>query len=211
MTTTIRMYQNKALLHPPGKDGRIAVYDESHLARVRLIGELQGRGHSLAGIADLLASYERGEPLPEVLGLSALRPPAEVRLSLVELGQRLGGESPTPSDFVRAAAVGLIEVDGASAIVRDRRFLDIGSALVDLGVPASVVLDEWEHLTEVMDEVSSRFVAVFEQHVLTKRAGASLEDVVDTVDRLAGLARDVTITALERSLRSDVGRFVSER
>ena len=210
MTTTIRMYQNKGLLHRPGKDGRVAVYDDSHLARVRLIGELQGRGHSLAGIADLLTSYERGEPLPEVLGLSALRAPTEVRLSLVELGQRLGGESPSPSDFVRAAALGLIHVEGDTAVVRDRRFLDIGTALVDLGVPASVVLDEWEHLAEVMDEVSRRFVSVFEQHVLS-RSEASLDEVVDTVDRLAGLARDVTITALERSLRSDVDRFVADR
>jgi hypothetical protein len=38
---------------------------------------------------------------------------------------------------------------------------------------------------------------------------ASLAEVSNTVDKLAGLAREVTVTALEQSLRRDVERFVS--
>jgi DNA-binding transcriptional MerR regulator len=61
MTTTVRMYQNKGVLHAPAKKGRVGIYDDSHLDRIRLITELQRRGHSLAGIADLLDSYERDQ------------------------------------------------------------------------------------------------------------------------------------------------------
>lgn len=210
MSTTVRMYQNKGLLHAPVRHGRIAVYDESHLARIRLITELQRRGHSLAGIAELIASYERGEPLADVLGLSALRQPIPVRVPLVELVERLGGAALSPEDMARAAVAGLVDLDGTDAVVADRRFLDIGSALVDLGVPARVVLDEWESLSEVMAGVSARFVEVFETQLLPHLGSASLDEVTRTVDRLAGLAREVTVTALEHSLRRDVERFVSD-
>ena len=209
MTTTVRMYQNKGLLHAPGREGRVAIYDDTHLSRIRLITELQRRGHSLAGIGELIDSYERGEPLTDLLGLSALRQPTPVRLPLAELVERLGGVALSPDDMVRAAAAGLVEIDGAEAVISDRRFLDIGTALVELGVPPSVVVDEWESLSDVMTGVSARFVHVFETQLLPHLDGASLAEVSGTVDKLAGLARDVTVTALERSLRRDVERFVS--
>ncbi|MCX6519566.1 MAG: MerR family transcriptional regulator [Actinobacteria bacterium] len=210
MTTTVRMYQNKGLLHPPVRQGRIGIYDESHLARIRLIAELQRRGHSLAGIAELIDSHERGEPLTDLLGLSALRRPTPVRIPLVELIERLGGVALSPDDMVRAAKAGLVEVDGSEVVISDRRFLEIGSALVELGVPPTAVLDEWESLSEVMAGVSSRFVGLFEAHLLPHLDSASLAEVGSTVDKLAGLARDVTVTALERALRRDAERFVSD-
>jgi DNA-binding transcriptional MerR regulator len=200
MTTTVRMYQHKGLLHPPGRQGRVAVYDDAHLARIRLITELQRRGHSLAGIGELLDSYERGEPLTDLLGLSALRQPTPVRLPVTELIDRLGGPL-SPDDMARAVT---------DAVIADRRFLDIGSALVQLGVPASVVLAEWESLSDTMRGVAARFVEIFETHLLPQLDSASLSEVSSTVDTLAGLARDVTVTALEQSLRRDVDRVVAE-
>jgi DNA-binding transcriptional MerR regulator len=210
MTTTVRMYQNKGLLHPPARQGRIGIYDDSHLARIRLIAELQRRGHSLSGIAELIDSYERGEPLTDVLGLRVLRQPTPVRIPLVELIERLGGSALSPNDMARAAVAGLVEVDGNDAVIADRRFLDIGSALVELGVPPTAVLDEWESLSDVMARVSARFVKVFETQLLPHLDSASLAEVSNTVDKLAGLAREVTLTALEQSLRRDAERFVSD-
>jgi DNA-binding transcriptional MerR regulator len=210
MTTTVRMYQNKGLLHPPARQGRIGIYDDSHLARIRLIAELQRRGHSLAGIAELIDSYERGEPLTDVLGLRVLRQPTPVRIPLVELIERLGGSALSPNDMARAAVAGLVEADGNDAVIADRRFLDIGSALVELGVPPTAVLDEWESLSDVMAHVSARFVKVFETQLLPHLDSASLAEVSSTVDKLAGLAREVTLTALEQSLRRDAERFVSD-
>jgi DNA-binding transcriptional MerR regulator len=209
-TTTVRMYQNKGVLHAPARQGRIGIYDDSHLDRIGLITELQRRGHSLAGIAELIDSYERGEPLTDLLGLSALRQPSPVKVPLVELVERLGGVALSPEDMISAAAAGLVEIDGNDAVVADRRFLDIGSALVELGVPPAVVLDEWESLSEVMTGVSSRFVKIFETQLLPHLDSASVTEISNTVDKLAVLAREVTVTALEQSLRRDVERFVSD-
>ena len=58
---TIRYYQTIRLLPGPGRDGRNAVYDESHLDRLRLIRSMAGRGLSLKVIGMLLEKGARAE------------------------------------------------------------------------------------------------------------------------------------------------------
>jgi len=52
---TIRYYQSKGLLDPPRREGRIAWYNDEHLARLNRIRELQTRGFTLATIARLVS------------------------------------------------------------------------------------------------------------------------------------------------------------
>ena len=66
---TIREYQTIGLLPPPERRGRVGIYGAAHLARLELIGRLQDRGYSLAGIRDLVGSWRDGADLGEVLGL----------------------------------------------------------------------------------------------------------------------------------------------
>ena len=42
----IRVYQDRGLLAPPRRDGRVGIYTDAHLARLRLIGQLYKRGYS---------------------------------------------------------------------------------------------------------------------------------------------------------------------
>jgi DNA-binding transcriptional MerR regulator len=67
---TIREYQTMGVLPPPAKRGRVGIYGPSHLRRLGLIGRLQERGYSLAGIRDLLGAWRDGADLGEVLGLA---------------------------------------------------------------------------------------------------------------------------------------------
>jgi DNA-binding transcriptional MerR regulator len=69
-TRTIREYQTMGLVPPPERRGRVGVYRGTHLQRLELIGRLQQRGYSLAGIRDLLTSWQSGEELTDVLGLT---------------------------------------------------------------------------------------------------------------------------------------------
>lgn len=68
---TIREYQTTGLLPGPQRRGRIGIYGPTHLARLALIGRLQDRGYSLAGIRDLVSSWSDGADLGEILGLEA--------------------------------------------------------------------------------------------------------------------------------------------
>jgi DNA-binding transcriptional MerR regulator len=68
---TIREYQTVGLLPSPERRGRVGIYRGAHLSRLELIGRLQERGYSLAGIRDLVGSWRDGADLGEVLGLEA--------------------------------------------------------------------------------------------------------------------------------------------
>ncbi|HZA87565.1 MAG TPA: MerR family transcriptional regulator [Acidimicrobiales bacterium] len=67
---TIREYQTLGVLPAPRRRGRVGIYSASHLVRLELIGRLQTRGYSLAGIRDLLGAWRDGADLGEVLGLA---------------------------------------------------------------------------------------------------------------------------------------------
>src|SRR4051812_38366881 len=67
---TVRFYRERKLLSAPRREGRIAWYDEHHLARLRTIPALLERGHPLGGIAELMDAWESGRrDVGELLGL----------------------------------------------------------------------------------------------------------------------------------------------
>jgi DNA-binding transcriptional MerR regulator len=68
---TIREYQSIGVVPPPDRRGRIGVYGLTHRRRLELIGRLQQRGYSLAGIRDLLGAWTDGADISEVLGVEA--------------------------------------------------------------------------------------------------------------------------------------------
>src|ERR1700741_5219254 len=56
---TIRFYQARGVLPPPRKRGRIAVYDEVHVERLRAVGALQGKGLRLQAIREVVSDEDR--------------------------------------------------------------------------------------------------------------------------------------------------------
>jgi DNA-binding transcriptional MerR regulator len=67
-TRTLRAYQTAGLLPPPDRDGRRARYTEAHVRRLAVIERLRARHWSLAAIAEVLAAWEDGRTLGELLG-----------------------------------------------------------------------------------------------------------------------------------------------
>ncbi|MBM9459296.1 MerR family transcriptional regulator [Nocardioides sp. zg-536] len=63
---TTRYYASLGLLPPPARRGRVAWYDETHLARLEMIRALQSHGFTLQAIEGYLAS------LPEGVGVEDL-------------------------------------------------------------------------------------------------------------------------------------------
>lgn len=217
-STTVRLYQNKGLLAPPRLDGRTGWYEEAHLSRLRLIARLQGEGYSLAGIANLLEQWEQGRGLDAVIGveaeLDALIGDAHATvMEPDELLERFPDGSMTPELMQRAGQLGLIQVtDDGKVRVTDRRFLETGSALAQLGIPAGIILDEWEVLVAHTDDIAARFIALFESHL----APADWQQDLDT-EEARGLARTLAqlhATArqvLAAALDASVARLGRER
>ena len=210
-STTVRLYQAKGLLSPPRLEGRTGWYDDAHLRRLRLISRLQDAGHSLAGIASLLDQWERGRSLDAVIGVEAeldelLGDGHAVELDPAELLARFPDGGMTPEAMQRAAALGLVE-SGEDGRVRvpDRRFVEAGSTLAELGIPVDVILDEWQALTAHTDEIAGRFIALFEQRLAPAdwRTGLDADaagHLAATLARLQATARQVLVAALDASV-----------
>jgi DNA-binding transcriptional MerR regulator len=209
-TTTVRLYQQRGLLPGPRLEGRTGYYGEHHLARLRLIARLQDEGFSLAGIGRLLRSWEDGRDLADLVGveeqLGALlgRRPGVV-LDPAELAARFPPGSLTPELLQRARTLGLVRpTDDGRFLVPDARFVETGAELARLGVPTDAILDQWEHLVAMTDEVAERFVGLFEEHLLPtdwQRLGPDeLRGLTTTLARLQRLATQVLGAALDGSV-----------
>jgi DNA-binding transcriptional MerR regulator len=224
-STTVRLYRARGLLAPPRLEGRTGWYDDTHLSRLRLIARLQGEGYSLAGIANLLEQWEQGRSLDAVIGveteLDALI--GDVHAIVLEPGElldRFPVGSMTPELMQRAGSLGLIQAtDDGKVRVTDRRFLDTGAALAHLGIPADVILDEWEALATHTDDIAARFIALFETHLapLDWRHGLDTHKarhLASSLGQLQATARQVLAAALDASVarlgRERLGELIAE-
>jgi len=210
-STTVRLYQAKGLLPPPRLEGRTGWYDDSHLARLRLIARLQHEGHSLAGITRLLEQWESGRSLDAVIGVeveldSLIGEAHAIVLDPADLLAYFPPGSLSIEVMERAAAVGLVEpTDDGRLRVADRRFLDTGSTLAGMGVPTDVILDEWENLAAHTEDIAERFITIFETHLAPANWQQGLDtdrarELATTLAQLQASARQVLIAALDASV-----------
>jgi DNA-binding transcriptional MerR regulator len=221
---TLRFYRERRLLPPPRRDGRIAWYSEDHLARLRTIAALLERGHTLGGIADLIAAWENGRTLDgvaELLGLEgALSTPwsdeTPVRLTPEELADYFG-EDVSPANLTAALDIGYIAVDGENVLHISRRLLDASAALVREGVPLSAVLAAGREVRAHVDAIAEVFTQVIKTHVLSPASGmppGEAQRIADVLERLRPLAKNIVDAemslAMDRRVRSDIEQWVRE-
>ncbi|MDQ8706761.1 MerR family transcriptional regulator [Streptomyces sp. LHD-70] len=161
---TLRFYRERKLLPPPRREGRIAWYDEHHLARLRTITALLERGHTLNAIADLTDAFEAGRDVGEILGLAGA--PTEetpVRLTPEELADYFEGEV-TTENLQAALDLGYIGTDGDEIVHISRRLLDVSAALVREGVPLAEVLAAGRQVREHADAMAELFMTILRDH-----------------------------------------------
>lgn len=189
---TLRFYRERKLIPPPRREGRIAWYDDHHLARLRTIAALLDRGHTLTGIAELAEALDHGRDVADVLGVT----PTEeepVRLTPEELAARFEGEV-TADNLAAALDLGYLGTDGDEIVHISRRLLDVSSALVREGIPLAEVLTAGKQVREHVDALAEMFAELVLRH-------AHESDL----HRLRPLARSVVEAelslALDRRLR----------
>ncbi|MEU6542699.1 MerR family transcriptional regulator [Streptomyces sp. NPDC046859] len=194
---TLRFYRERKLIPPPRREGRIAWYDDHHLARLRTIAALLERGHTLTGIAELAEALDHGRDVADVLGVT----PTEeepVRLTPEELAARFEGQV-TPENLATALDLGYLGTDGDEIVHISRRLLDVSSALVREGIPLAEVLTAGRRIREHVDAMADLFADLVLRH-----AGES------DLPRLRPLARSVVEAelslALDRRLRKQSER-----
>lgn len=173
----VRAYQDRGLIPPPERRGRAGIYNESHLSRLRIIGQLLARGYTLASIAELLAAWERGQDLAAVIGLeSAVSSPwsdeAPARYSLVDLVRMFGGKF-DPRWLAKATDLGVLRAEGAHFRAPSPRMIQAGAELVKAGIPLDEMLDVVRSLRGNVEQAADDMVRLVE-HYLFDRYGKGL-------------------------------------
>ncbi|KES06182.1 MerR family transcriptional regulator [Streptomyces toyocaensis] len=190
---TLRFYRERKLIPPPRREGRIAWYDDHHLARLRTITALLERGHTLNGIAELAEAFDHGRDVGELLGVDTPTEETPVRLTPEELADHFSGEV-TPENLAAALDLGYLGVDGEEIVHISRRLLDVSSALVREGIPLAEVLRTGAEVRTHADVLADLFATLILRHAPE-----------ETLHRLRPLARSVVDAelslALDRRLR----------
>lgn len=217
----VRAYAERGLLPAPRRVGRINLYDETHLGRLRLINRLLERGYTVAHIADFIDTWEGGHDLGQTLGLeAALLAPSSGELP-EELGradlEELFGSQVDERDIERAIELGLLSQteDGRFRVHRPR-LLRAGAELLDIGMPLPAVLDLAGRMREQINAVAQTFVSTVANHVLAQHepgwrpSDEEIPALVALVERLRPLARVAVDAELTDGIEAEISDFVGE-
>jgi DNA-binding transcriptional MerR regulator len=197
----IRSHASRGLLPAPEVRARTGYYGPEHVARLRLILELQAAGHSLAGIKHLLSRTD-GSNSEALLGFTqSLLAPYESEAPEVideaELIERFG-----ESDKVRAKAIklGLLVPLGQDSFeVPSPALLRAGDLLQQLGVSPERSLALLESISRSTDSIAEQFVKLFLERVWT-RDDADLTQVQEALDQLRPLATEAVVALFHQRM-----------
>ena len=193
---TIRYYQRRKLLAPPTRQGRIAVYSDSHLSRLQQIKELSDRGFTLAQIKELstkdasglLADLaDRNAPDPDLDRIELARR-AEIPEFMIDIV--VGAGLITPSGEGPAQRFG---PDAVEMLVAARTLIATGVSFEELTALAM------RHATHVEDVVDDS-IELFKQH--SDRQGGDREELVALLARLVPVVSGLVARHFEQTLVS---------
>ncbi|MGW8553773.1 MerR family transcriptional regulator [Streptomyces tubercidicus] len=225
---TLRFYRERKLIPPPRREGRIAWYNEHHLARLRTIGALLERGHTLGGIAELLSAFDTGREVGELLGLENPLVPAwseetPVRFTPEELADHFSKDI-TPENLSTSLDIGYLAVDGDEFVHISRRLLDASTELVNRGVPLAAVLEAGRQVRAHADALADVFTDLIRTHLLSDvlaRVAAcesvgpqEADHITETIEKLRPLSKGVVEAelsmAMDRRVRAEVAQWLRE-
>ncbi|NEW29043.1 MerR family transcriptional regulator [Nocardia cyriacigeorgica] len=188
---SLRVYHERGVLPPPRVKGRTGFYGAEHLNRVRTISRLLDRGIKLNGIKELLAAWDRGDDLGDVLGVSessaepAASAATEDIIAATELAERY---SAVPNGLARVVAAGLYEpVDASTYRPADRTLIRVLEQMEAAGIPVDDMLAELEKLRTDADRVARRFVELFhrtvwQEYQRSERSAADRAELTESLD-----------------------------
>ncbi|MBN3763923.1 MerR family transcriptional regulator [Burkholderia sp. Ac-20365] len=220
----IRAYQDRGLLAPPEKRGRVGVYDDTHASRLKLINHLLARGYTLANIQDLIKAIDEGHDLRSILGLenaigSRWSHEHPKQYSLVELA-RMFGVKGTPAALTKtvskAIELGLLERDGLSFVARSPATLNAGATMAQAGIPLSDLLDavnvsrpHFNAIAKALVDLVVRQLDRYDADALPPPA--DVPALVDAVWRVRPLGMVLVESEMNRALEEASGDYLGDR
>ncbi|GAA3398615.1 MerR family transcriptional regulator [Cryptosporangium minutisporangium] len=217
----IRVYQDRGILPPPRRAGKIALYSDDHLVRLRLVNRLLERGYTLGVIRDLVDAWAEGRDLEDVLGLeSVTRPEPRVErpepITLSDLERLYGGQA-TPDLLARAIELGVLARTGPTTFeILEPQPFAAGVEMVAAGIPLTAVLDLSEGIRDDQQRTADRIVVLVDGHLLAADgpgalpAADELHHAVEAITRLRPHADKTVAAYFSRGFNGAIQRTFEE-
>jgi DNA-binding transcriptional MerR regulator len=186
----IRAYQERGILPPPRRQGRVGLYGEAHLARLKIIGSMLARGYTLANVGELVDAWEQGHNVGDVIGLeAAVTSPwtdeTPTHLTAEQMLQLLG-DVPDAKAMAMAVQLDVVRPVADGFIVPSMKILNVAAALMREGVPLSDLLVVTAELRRRTEEIADGLVGLVIRHVFDRYGKDSLPPA-DEAPRLSAL------------------------
>ena len=183
----IREWQRQGLLPPPTRRGRVGIYSEEHVARIRRVQQLHAEGFPLDLIRRMIDTGTGNESDIRHLAAEVLAPfstAGSITVSRAELDSRLGAGA-----GAQLAKLGLIaDADGEPVAVRDAEVLDLIEGLTGTGISlqrlVATLVDVGSHQRSIADVIMRAYAEdVWEPFVSSKFAAQDWGSLADNAGR----------------------------
>jgi DNA-binding transcriptional MerR regulator len=213
----IRNHQSRGLLPPPEVRARTGYYGPGHVARLRLIQEMQSEGFKLSAISRLIG--EHGADADRFVGLrQAVSAPfddeAPEILTAEELIERF--QINEPKLLAKAQKLGfLVELGDGSYEAPSPTLLQAAEDVMKMGIPISAALAAIEKLSRNSHSAARTFVSLFLDELWKPfdEAGRLDEDwpkMIAAVERLRPIAVEALVATFRLNLTEEVDKAFGE-
>jgi DNA-binding transcriptional MerR regulator len=218
----IRNHQSRGLLPPPEVRARIGYYGPQHVARLRLIQEMQADGLKLSAIQKLLGGD--GAAAEHFVGLrQAITAPFESEspeiLTVEELGERFGGVDTKALEKAQRLGL-LVPVGDGRYEAPSPALLRAAEEVLRRGVPLPAALSVIEKVKRNAESSSRTFVRLFLEEVWKPFEADGRQDerwpeITETIERLRPLASEVLLAVFKQTMAVEVeeafGKMVEQQ
>jgi DNA-binding transcriptional MerR regulator len=216
-TRNVRVYQDRGLLPPPQRKGRLGLYGPDHLRRLQLVLRMLRRGYPLAAIRELVEAWESERNIGDVLGLEEVMTDPYIKEAPVRFA-RDAALSMLGNDEValkRAVSAGILVADRDEYVVDNPRFLEIAAELVADGIPAQAVIACAVEIQAAADRLASVMVGVVDKHIWSDFVDAGMpakdrERIAALIGRMRPRAEAAVAAALAASMQDKVDATFTE-
>jgi len=216
-TRNIRVYRDRGLLPPPLRVGRIALFNDTHLTRLRLITSMLDRGYNIAHVREMLSAWEEGKDLGDVLGLETAivgtwttEKPATIPLAEA---QRLVNDAKA---FDRLVRLQVIRVDGPQATITRPKLIEAFNEIRGYGMRMDKLIDLHEQIVPLIDQISEMLVRAGAEHVADRikprealPADTEIAELITMLIRFRTQAVSSVTATLASSIESTIESMVS--
>ncbi|HTB50449.1 MAG TPA: MerR family transcriptional regulator [Solirubrobacteraceae bacterium] len=209
----IRNHQSRGLLPAPEVRARIGYYDADHVARLRLILDLQADGFNLASIERLMSSS--GGAAGRLLGLrNAMTTPYATEAPEVvtgdELQRRFGDVDAKTVERIRKLKL-LIPLGDDRFEVPSPALMKAAEEVTALGISLHAALALIERVSHDCESISRAFVKLFLRELWEpfEQAGQPderWEEMIDATDALRPIASEALLAVFKQRMTTQVER-----